>query len=377
MSNENANKLFALGEEIYFGIGGGLSETERCLKAIEYYVQAGEAGHGKACVKLVNIYAVSGPDELFDLDKAIFWAEKAGELGETDGYYCLLEIFQAAGPNHDIEKAVYYLEKCIGKGVEISPKYLTAAKWFFYGENTQVDYKRAVSFLLKCGTETPEADYMLGLCYENGWGLERDYDEAMYHYMLAFQPDYTVPYKTDAYLRFAILEYTHKKDYEGAIIKLEHAWYKDNPDALYHLGTCYILEGKNKKKGYEYLKSSARLKHVEASIKVAEILLEGVITTKSVIKSADWYAYAYRIGGKSCAIKAAQTYELESGDFAALENAKKWYDVAANDGDEQAKKKVIEFENNKCPNCGAFFSKTTKKVLWMEQAVCAKCGKKI
>lgn len=376
MSNLTAEQLFQLGRDFHFGEGegAGLSAKERELKSIECFTQAANMGHAEACLQVVSLYAdeTSG---IFDLQKAIEWADKAAKIDHPRrlaGYY---EIYGHYQYHNDVDNALIFFEKFM-EGKESDSLCIDPAKWLFEGEKIPADYTKAVSYFLRA--DTPEADYYLGQCYEKGLGVDVDYDEALYRYTASVSMNYRPHYADDAFLRMAILTYKHKKDYEGAKIILEgNDRYKDSADALYHLGLCYIEEGLNKAKGFDYLKKAANKKHIDACIKVAQIYLEGKIVAQDLRLSAEWYAYAHKIGGKGCAIKAAQSYELMQGNFEALENAKKWYDVAAKQGDQTAKAKVAEYESNKCPHCGAFFSKTTKKVLWMTQTVCAKCGKKL
>lgn len=92
----------------------------------------------------------------------------------------------------DIRKAVYWYELAIEQGDDLAMSNL--ADILRKGnQGYPKDLKRAFELYKRCGL--PYAHYRVGEFYENGWGTERNLDEAKRYYRLAYKERHALAVK--------------------------------------------------------------------------------------------------------------------------------------------------------------------------------------
>lgn len=164
--------------------------------------------------------------------------------------------YTSEGVEKDCKKAKYWLEKSASQGNEEALDGLGTI--YFVGCSVNKDYRKAEEYYLLANEKgSKQAKVNLGEIYrEGGFGLERDYDKALYWYQLGLNDN---PYR--AYNSLASL-YIDQENYEEAYKYLIQAADLGNPEAEYNLGVMYnsgIVVEENKEKAiYWYKKSAAQ-----------------------------------------------------------------------------------------------------------------------
>lgn len=92
----------------------------------------------------------------------------------------------------DINKAVYWYERAIEQGDDLAMSNL--ADILRKGSQGYTkDLKRAFELYKRCGL--PYAHYRVGEFYENGWGTDKNIDEAKRYYRLAYKERHALAIK--------------------------------------------------------------------------------------------------------------------------------------------------------------------------------------
>ena len=142
-------------------------------KEIEYWLnKCIKNGYPYAYNDLGRLYIYS--EDCKDYAKGIEILTSAAEKGNKGCMYSLAECyFDGSGVERDGDKAFYWFKRagnfngwsCVGLG-----------KCYLYGTGVKKNFKKAIKYFKKSGSS--EAVYELGNCYFNGWGVERDRDNA-------------------------------------------------------------------------------------------------------------------------------------------------------------------------------------------------------
>lgn len=133
----NVEAINALGIAHLKGLGVEVNEDV----AVSYLRESAQGGYGNSWVNLGRIFA-NNKSKYYDERCAVDCYNQAIQLGS---------------------EAAYYPAACAA----------------YYGTGRNVDYDFAVQYFKKCaGMRMPEGMYMLGLCYMNGQGVQRDYSLA-------------------------------------------------------------------------------------------------------------------------------------------------------------------------------------------------------
>ncbi len=164
----------------YFEKGMGVQPNKAA--AYELYKKAAEAEHAIALNNLGWMKENGwGTDK--DIDGAISDLEKAAEMGVTLAMVNLGNIYEdgmrTGEPEYD--KALYWYKKAAYLGnIKGAFNY---ANMYHWGRGCDTDYDFAFSlfaWLNKLGCDG--TDFYLGLYYQEGLGVEKDYNKALYYY---------------------------------------------------------------------------------------------------------------------------------------------------------------------------------------------------
>lgn len=199
----------------------GWEKPQDYIKAALYYEKAAEQGHPKAQTNLGECYEY-GNGVLQDYNKALYWYKLAANQNYAEGLWKLGECYiKGIGVTCDEEKAVELFKKSASQGCPQGIGCL--GQTYFYGLGIEQSYEKALP-LLKSSVEQgcPEfqgllgcayleindyekalywlqiaaeqddviAQYTLGKCYENGYGVTKDKKKAIYWYQKAAEQGY-------------------------------------------------------------------------------------------------------------------------------------------------------------------------------------------
>lgn len=176
-----------------FKIRRDISEScDTDIKILASYYGAVKRGNGRAAYKLGTLYYL-GEKVPKDDRKALFWYEKAIELGYVDidsilgcGYCQLATWYEYGwGCEPNIEKALEYYEKALEMGDGNAAYKLGLL--YHEGKEVEKDYRKALLMLkrsLELGHSCqPSTTYWhIGQMYEHGEGCEADFEKAREYY---------------------------------------------------------------------------------------------------------------------------------------------------------------------------------------------------
>ena len=241
----------------------GSEEDEN--KALAEYKTAAELGNTKAMIEIAWDYSDAEDSVLgYDLTKTEFWAKKAIELGNPDGYRCLSEVYEQRGNG---EEAIRQLETGVSKGSHDCIEWL--AYITYWGGNVgdyevKIDEDRAFKLLrsVNWDNEHTLALETLGDLYSD----KKDYNTAIQLYERVLNTD-SEDYGTMAKLGAILANEKEVRDYGKAISLLHQAAQHDQLFAMTQLGVMlYYGNGieKDEQAGIEWIRKAAQQGFLQA-----------------------------------------------------------------------------------------------------------------
>lgn len=263
-------------------------------RGLEYYENLANSGDISAIRKLADAYICDDcyNGNIVNYKKGLVYLKKLHERGEPRASATIGWLYNLGnGVEKDLFKAQEYYETASKNGY--SPAYYYLA-WLYYKdkksiiEPIRVDYKKAMEYL-QMGAKKYNAKCinLIGVFYENGYGVEKDIEEAATYYK-----------KVARY----------------------------NPFASYHLGIYY----KNKKdyeNAYKQFNSSAKRGSSASMIQVGIIHEKGLLGKVDMEKAIEAYTKAYKNDkDPNAAYNIAIIYHYEKGGIKKdVELARSWY----------------------------------------------------
>lgn len=160
--------------------GNGVAKDE--TKAFELFHKAAEMGRtdAKRSVGRCYFYGIGTPE---DKVKALEWFRKAAE--NRDGYsqYHIAKCYDEGigGVAQDFAQSRSWAEKAVQNGNNNAKYYV--GKGYFYGYGVMQNYSIAFRNLL--GIKNADAYMLVGKMYEEGLGVDIDYEKAVEYYQKA------------------------------------------------------------------------------------------------------------------------------------------------------------------------------------------------
>ncbi|MEG1811273.1 MAG: tetratricopeptide repeat protein [Clostridia bacterium] len=218
--------------------------------AIRYFTEAGDNGYVRAYIDLaslyMNDYESMGMNQEDAGARCYEFAEKASQSGLPEVYYmmaiCCKEGF---GTDMDWKRALELCQESVELGYTDAQEELDHLKTSYQNaKNTGLraqnciyagDYDEAVNAAAESALwQDPEGCYTLGLCFENGYGVDADNDAALKWYQIAAEQDHV-----ESMMHTAKLYYYEKNDNKTASEWFIRAAEKDNYEAVYYIGEMF------------------------------------------------------------------------------------------------------------------------------------------
>lgn len=364
---------YRLGDCFYNGIGVNVDFQKACY----WFEKAAEQGNIDAQYKLgLCYYHGNGLDK--DYEKARLWYEKAAEQGNECSQINLAGIYEKGeGVERDYEKAAFWYKTADEQGT-----FLSKSGWFSIvanglGDIIEKDSKRALLLAVNAiEAIEPTKRYTklyallflhLGLEYERGILLKKDYKKVVYWYTKAAESG-----NVSAQISLSDIYYEGrgvKKNLEKAeywILKAQESGCNDRTNTLkkiysrirncrvdninwiitcaergiveaqYHLGWYY--EGKDDEKSIYWYTKAAEQGDLLAQLELGDRYGHGKGVEKNIDKAIYWYTKATE-QGDACSLGC---FYLEIGGAKNLENGVYWLTKAAEDGDARAQFRLID-----------------------------------
>lgn len=323
-----------------------LAENAKGLERINLLKAAYHADPTRlSVVKALDGHYIDGDIIEKDLTQSAEWCLKAAKLGDNESQRDIADMYSCGDglPQNDYLAVKWYRISAEG-GNPYSCMFL--ADKYYNGQGVPQDYTEAIYWYEKSISwqkDNTGALYSLGYMYENGLGVDVNYDYAIELYRrVADSHGDNVSTKTlDTVVRIPecmfrlgqIYQYGEKeyKDYQKAIHYYQKAIKYDHADALFYLGTmAFNGQGMNENKAL-----ALELWTKAANVKVYD---NDPIT----------------VGGLSSMYNLGVCYEMGYGCRIDYENAKSWYHKALEWGYDGAKlaiekldAKILEQEKKK------------------------------
>lgn len=153
-------------------------------KAVTWFSKAAEQGNAEAQYLLGHCYSDGCGVDCSD-EKAFAWFSRAAENGYVEAQYELGKFYYTGcGIKQSTEKAFECFLKAAAEesGVQYDAmqQAYSIGKCFFDGDGIEQDFRKAFECFLKIA-ELGDADaqHQLGICYQNGFGVEENKEESI------------------------------------------------------------------------------------------------------------------------------------------------------------------------------------------------------
>jgi TPR repeat protein len=287
LSEAQANdpvSMHILGTYYYYGF----SVQRYIFQALTWFLKASELGYSDSQYMLGMIYETIGHEES-DLSKATHYYELAAK---QDHPYALYALGINALEAERFKDAVFYLEKAANQ------QYVLAAytlAMYYHEKEPQYPLKAFEWFMVAAKQNHTEAEYYVGLYYQNAKGVPQNIEQAIQWYERAAMKEN----KNALYHLAMILIKQERKDFVTVAKLLEKAAKLDHPNAQYNLAVMY-----QKGDGVEQDMQKALFwyeKAAEAHLAIAQynlgmIYFEGSIVEKNEEKAKELWQKAANQG---------------------------------------------------------------------------------
>ncbi|WP_338793762.1 hypothetical protein [Bernardetia sp. MNP-M8] len=287
--------------ELAYQLMIGENIAKDAQKSLNYLEQGAEKGYGYAAFYLGREYqnGIFSDDNSPNYQKALYWYERGAELDSV-------EAIEIAGK--------YYR---LGVGVEPNPE-------------------KTLAYINK-GIEIFNSDFSkieLALCYETGFGVERNYQKAFEAYQsVAENNNPYAHYRMGLYYRDGVLSENEEPDFEKAIHHFTVAANLDYPVAHYELSKATLYGNGieiDTQKGLEMLHQDLENEIFDAAVDIA-LYYEANTDERNPEKAFEYMKKAVEDANAPYAMyKLGLYYYSGFGVEENNEEAKKYYQLAVN-----------------------------------------------
>jgi TPR repeat protein/predicted Ser/Thr protein kinase len=299
---DHAQSLYQLGLAFQKGEDFDIDYRE----AKNYYEKAASLGHLGSQNNLGIFYRFGYGCEK-DYEKAFYWFKKAAEGGHVGAQNNLGFMYKNGyGCEKDYEQAFYWYRLSSEEGN--SSAQVNLAFLFREGLGTEHDLEKAFYWYKKASENgNTTAIVNLGKFYQEGWGTRKDYALAAKLYKAGAKENNDLASTYLAYL----YQYGLGVEKNEALAKTlyEKVIKKGFSTAQYYYGR-FLIEASSKdyELGIKYLKKSAKQKNTDAQLYLAKLFLEGKVVIKSFTNAKKWYEIAINEGSSQGLYEMGRIY---------------------------------------------------------------------
>ena len=260
-----------------------------------------------------------------------------GEHGDLDAQIWLAEYYL-----YDNKEAVYWYRKAAEQNNSDAQNVL--GNCYYNGKGVEKDYAEAVKWYRKSAEQGYHwGQYNLAGCYYSGKGIGQNYAEAVKWYRKAAEQN-----NSDAQNALGNCYYSGEgveKDYAEAV-----KWYRKSAEQGHHWGQCnlagcyYSGEGvvKDYTEAVKWYRKSAEQGNSQAQNGLGNRYYAGEGVEKDYAEAVKWYRKSAEQGYHWGQYNLANCYYNGRGVTKNRATAIEWYRKAADQGNEDAKKKLKE-----------------------------------
>ena len=252
------------------------SKANDASRSFEYFKKAYNLGNIDAAINLGNCYE-NGKGTNKDLNAAIDCYNFALNKGYNSGAYCLGFLYMDAGDEKN--EKLYF-----AKAAEMNHPHGTAV----YGIILQQEGKHAQAFeYFKKAKELGNAQdaLLLGSCYENGKGVEKNIDTAIECYKFALEKGDSRGANNLCYIYEVMGDIEKVKFYSSKSMEL------NDSSGFHTYGSCLEKE-KNYTEALKYYQKGYELNNEVAAWRLGLLYQNGYGTQKDLLKAVDLFRFA-------------------------------------------------------------------------------------
>jgi TPR repeat protein len=305
-------------------------------KAVYWFQESAKQGYADAMFNLAMCYKNNKGIQISSKNDSIAaeWFYKSDKNGNIKAKKELNKL--------NIEPICNLYDNTIYYPLNVEDEIIVAK--YFYNKN---DYNRAVYWYKKAAEqEDVEAQYNLGVCYENGYGVTNDYSQAVYWYKKSADQGYADAEKK---LRELGQITYNQSNINDSFYKIKKSAEEGDAEAQYKMGDCYYNGGgviKDYDQAFYWYKKSAEQGYAEAQYNLGLGYYYGVIE-QDHSQAVYWFNKAAVQGYAAAQFILGVCYENGYGVEYNYNQAIYWYKKSAEQDYTEAKQRLSELENSK------------------------------
>ena len=266
-------------------------------------------------------------------EKAVLYYTKAAEKGDACAQFVLSLCYnEGYGVSPDAERSMHWLSLSVGQEYALAQNFL-GVMYTYHKENA--DYKKALAYYKKAALQGySEAQYNVGWCYFNGYGVEADQEEAMRWIRKAADQEYALA--LDAMWQgYYFGTKGLPRDYKQAADWMEKAIAKGEQMPQFYLATLY-LEGKGVEadtvKALSLFTQSAEEGYMWSQNKLGGLYEVGIGVPADSAAAYAWYKKAAEQGLDGAQNNMGRCYLIGIGVEKNPKLAVEWYQRSSQNG---------------------------------------------
>jgi TPR repeat protein len=323
---EKGNADAQYGYGLCFMEGIGVKKTE--ANAVKWWEKAAKNGNADAAFNLGLGYKRRELGLKKNMTKAFKYFLLSAENGNLLAYYYAVQFYMTGeGVWKNIKKG----KECMIKAevdTDAATQYSLGLGYLYKQFEFDLDHAKGIELLTRSAQQGYiHAEYILGNCYRDGEGVEKERVKAIGWYRKAAQKGFkhaNTGLKVFAPLSSWYLLYSFCNfwdDIETAVKSADHyAQDADNGDAQaqYYLGICYANgEGvqKDDAKAFEWTQKVAQQGYAKAQVNLGVLYYQGDGIGQNTEKADEWFAKASQQGDKTAQENYKNIFNYEARKF--------------------------------------------------------------
>ncbi len=195
---------------------------------------------------------------------------------------------------------------------------------YFFGGNNEIpkDYALAVTWYKKAAKQgNKSASFNVGLCYDQGYGVEKDYKQALKYYLIAQDDSMPQVYQNIAIIYQDLGKIDYAKRFYEMATKFEL------PKSFRRLGTIHLAE-KKYSKAFKMFKEAVRLKDSKSLVYLSDCYALGQGVELNSSEALKWLKIGAKLKDRASLEKIAFAYQTGFGVEVNLVLAQRYYNEA-------------------------------------------------